>query len=152
MTSATRVTRAVTVAFATALLLPAVLGASNVTYRATLHSWSSRIGADASSVALAARQRHPRVMISRAVSFRRDALRARNAVAAQKVSTSHLRTSRAAALKAFASYARAGAEWASSGRLRVANKHTASIAAARAGARDAAAGSKLLLTAARLAR
>jgi hypothetical protein len=152
MTSATTVSRAVIVAFAIALLVPTGPGASNLTYRATLKSWSNRIGADASSVALAARQRHPRLMTSNAVTFHRDALRARKRVAAQKVSTSRLRKSRAAALKAFTSYARAGAEWALSGRLRLANKQTASIAAAHAGARDAATGSKLLLAAARLAR
>ena len=150
MTPATTA-RAVIVAFAVALSVPTALNASNLTYRTTLNTWSNRIGADASSVALAARQRHPRLMTSRAIAFHRDALRARKGVAAQKVSTARLRNSRAAALKAFTSYARAGAEWTSSGRLRLAHKRTASIAAARAGARDATIGSKLLLTAARLA-
>ena len=150
MTPATTA-RAVIVAFSVALSVPTALNASNVTYRAALDTWSNRIGTDASSVALAARQRHPRLMTARAITFHHDALRARNRVAAQKVSTARLRNSRTAALRAFTSYARAGAEWAASGRLRLTHKRTASIAAAHAGARDAAAGSKLLLTAARLA-
>jgi hypothetical protein len=152
MTSATKASRAVLVALALALSVPAALGASNLSYRATLNLWSNRIGTDAASVALAARQRHPRQMTSKAVAFHRDALRARTRLTAEKVSTSRLRRSRTAALKAFASYAQAGASWASSGRLRLEGKQTAAIAAAHTGAQYAATGSRLLITAARLAR
>lgn len=134
-----------------ALLAPSTLGASNVTFRSALSTWSKQIAADASTVALAARQRHPRLMTSAAIRFHRDALRARANLAAQKVSASRLRKSRLKALSAFTYYARAGTEWAASGRFRLSHQRTRAIAAAQAGARDAHTGSRLLLAAASLA-
>ena len=60
--------------------------ASNATLRTTLNSWSTRLAADAHSVALAAQRKHPRRMTSSAVRFRRDALAARAAVSRQRPS------------------------------------------------------------------
>lgn len=134
------------------LLAAASVGASNVTFRAALNTWSSRLSTDAAAVALAARQRHPRRMTTNAVRFRRDALRARAALAAQKVSSPGTRKARAIALRAFSDYGRAGTEWAASGRARLAHQRTISIAEAKAAARDATAGSRLLVTAGKLAR
>jgi hypothetical protein len=135
-----------------ALLIPAALRASDATFRAALNTWSNRLSADAATVGLAAKQRHPRLMTTNAVRFHRDALRARAAISAQKVTLPRVRKARLIALRAFLYYARAGTEWAASGRARLSHNRTASIADAKAAARDAAAGSRLLVSAGTLAR
>ena len=91
-------------------------------------------------------------MTSSANRFHRDALHARAAVAAQRTSTANGRKARKLALAAFADYATAGSKWAACGRARLAHKHAASIAAARAGARYARLGNALLVTAGKLLR
>jgi hypothetical protein len=126
--------------------------ASDASLRATLNSWSTRIGVDSHSVSLAAERRHPRRMTYSANRFHRDALRARAAIAAQKPTTPKGRKARRLALTAFDQYARAGSEWAASGRSRLGHQRANSIKHAQAGARDAAAGSRLLISAGELLR
>ena len=133
-------------AFAT----PAVAG--NAALRASVDSWSNRIGVDAHSVALAAQRRHPRRMTSSAARFRRDALAARAAIRRQSPSTTSGRHARALALAAFTAYAKAGALWASSGRARLAHHISAATSDARAAARYARSGNGMLLGAGRLLR
>jgi hypothetical protein len=89
-------------------------------------------------------------MTDRAYWFHQDALRARAAVAAQQPSTANGHRARRLALVAFVDYARAGTEWAVSGRDRVRHRCTASIEAARAAADHARTGNRLLVTAAKL--
>jgi len=127
-------------------------GASNATLRATLDTWSNRIGADARAVALAAQQRHPRRMTTSANRFHHDSLLAHAATAAQKPSTANGNRARRLALTAFNDYARAGNNWAASGRARLARRTAASIADAKTGANYAKAGNKLLVTAGALLR
>lgn len=126
--------------------------ASDAGLRTTLSAWSKRIGADAHSVSLAAQRRHPRRMTYSANRFHRDALRARTAIAAQKPTTARGSQARGLALTAFADYARAGSEWAASGRGRLNHRRAISIKNAHAGAHDAAAGDRLLITAGKLLR
>ena len=126
--------------------------ASDASLRSTLNTWSKKLGADAHSVSLAAQRRHPRRMTYGANRFHRDALRARTAIAAQKPTTAKGRQARRLALTAFAQYARAGSEWAASGRSRLSHQHAISIRNAHAGAHDAAAGNRLLIAAGKLLR
>jgi hypothetical protein len=125
-------------------------GASDATLRTTLHTWSQKIGTDAHSVALAAQRRHPRRMTYSADRFRRDALRARAAIAAQKPFTANGLRARRLALTAYTAYAHAGSKWAASGRARLAHKRVASIAYAKAGSRYAKTGNTLLVSAGKL--
>ena len=126
--------------------------ASNATLRTTLNTWSTKIGVDAHSVALAAQQRHPRRMSSIANRFHADALHARVAVAGQKPSTAKGAKARRLALTAFRDYALAGAKWAASGRARLAHRRAASIAYADAGATYARTANTLLVSAGKLLR
>lgn len=132
------------------LIFASGAGASDASLRSTLHTWSQKIGADAHSVALAAKRRHPRRMTYSANRFHRDALRARAAIAAQKPTTAKARRARRIALSAYTDYARAGSKWAASGRARLAHQRAASIAYAKAGATYAKAGNTLLVTAGKL--
>jgi hypothetical protein len=137
----------------TALCVPVVgAAASDASLRTTLNTWSKKVGVDAHSVSLAAQRRHPRRMTYSANRFHRDAVRARTAIVAQKPTSAKGRQARRLALTAFADYARAGSEWAASGRSRLNHQRAASIKSARAGARDAAAGNRLLITAGKLLR
>ncbi len=133
-------------------VLSASADASNRTLRASVNTWSKRIGADARSVSLAAQRRHPRRMTSSANRFHRDALRARAAVAAQRPSTAKGGRARKLALTAFTDYARAGSQWAASGRARLAHHRSAAITFARRGATYARTGNTLLVSAGKLLR
>ena len=138
---------------ATVALALAVAGsatASNATMRTTLNTWSKRIGADARSVALAARQRHPRRMTTNANRFHTDALHARLALSRQKPSTAKGKQARLLALRAFTDYALAGTKWAASGRARLTHQRTASITYANAGATYAHTADTLLIAASKL--
>lgn len=126
--------------------------AGNAALRASVDSWSNRIGVDAHSVALAAQRRHPRRMTSSAGRFRRDALAARAAIRQQHPSTAGGRNAKTLALAAFTAYAKAGALWASSGRARLAHHISAATTFARTAARYARAGNRMLLGAGRLLR
>jgi hypothetical protein len=137
-------------AVALVLTLSVSAGASNLTLRTTLNSWSKKIGVDAQSVALAAQQRHPRRMTSDANRFRKDAMQARAAVLGQQPSTGNGSQARLLALAAFADYTFAGTKWASSGRARLAHKRTASITYANAGSSYARRGNKLLIAAGKM--
>jgi hypothetical protein len=128
--------------------LPATAGNSSL--RASLNTWSTRLGADAHSVVLAAQNRHPRRMTTSANRFRRDALAAQRAIRAQTASTRAGRRAKGLALSAFADYARAGALWAASGRARLAHHVVVAVAAARRAATFARTGNRLLVTAGRL--
>jgi hypothetical protein len=135
-----------------ALVLSLSAGASNTTLRASLDKWSRTIGADAHSISLAATRRHPRRMTYSSVRFRRDALRARAAIAAQHPSNAKGQKARKLALTAFADYAAAGSRWAASGRARLAKQRTLAGRNAAAAATFARAGNGLLLVASRLVR
>lgn len=124
--------------------------ASNVTLRTTVNTWSKKLGADARSVALAARRRHPRRMSTSGRVFHVDALRARAAVARQTPSTSAGSRGRRLAMAAFADYAIAGTKWAASGRARLAHRRQAATVYAAAGAKYARAGNRLLVAAGKL--
>ena len=100
-------------------LLPAVAGASNASLKRPLLTWSHRLGADARGIGLSASRRHPRRMMLRANQFRRDALLARRAVAAQRPSGARGWRARRLALAAFRDYAIVGREWALSGKARL---------------------------------
>jgi hypothetical protein len=139
-------------AVALVLAFSASAGANDATLRTTVNIWSKKIGADASSVSLAAQRHHPRRMTSSANRFHREAVHARAAIAAQRPSTAKGRRARELALKAFADYARAGSKWAASGRARLAHRQASSISLARAGARYARAGNTLLVSAGKLLR
>lgn len=136
-----------------ALLIGATTaGANNATLKTVINHWSLRIGADAGAVALDARLRHPHRMTADAIRFRRDALQARAATAAQHASTAGGRHARRLALAAFRKYSLAGRDWASSGRARVARQRPEALALATAGALNARRGNALLLGAGRLLR
>jgi hypothetical protein len=136
-----------------AVCLPVVsAAASDASLRTALNTWSKKIGVDAHSVSLAAQRRHPRRMTYSANRFHHDAVRARAAIAAQRPTSAKGRRARRLALTAFADYARAGSEWAMSGRSRLNHRRASSIMSARAGARDAGAGNRLLITAGKLLR
>jgi hypothetical protein len=81
-------------------------------------------------------------MTAAALRFRRDALLARTAVAAQRPSTSKGRRAKTLALTAYTDYARAGARWAASGRARIAHRLLLAAADAKAAAAYAGAGTR----------
>jgi hypothetical protein len=124
--------------------------ASDSTVRVAVNTWSKRIAVDARAVT--ANAKLPRRLTADAIRFRRDALRARTVIAGKTPSTSRGRRDRRLALAAFADFARAGGEWAASGRARIHHQLGSSIAAAQAGVRDARAGNRLLVTAGTLLR
>jgi hypothetical protein len=93
--------------------------ASDATLGTTLDKWSRAIGADARAISLAAKQRHPRRMKSSAHRFRRDALQAHAALVPQHASSAEGRRGKGLALRAFANYAVAGAQWAACARARL---------------------------------
>ena len=143
------------VLIATTALLLTLSGsatAGNASLRTTLNTWSKKIGVDAHVLALAAQQRHPHRMIHSANHFRTDAMRARAAVIRQRPSTARGEQARSLALTALADYALAGANWAASANARVTHHRPASIASAKAGARYAATGNRLLVAAGKLLR
>ena len=140
------------VAIVAALVLASTAMASNATLRTSLRTWSQEIGVDAHSVALAAQNRHPRRMVSSAQRFRRDALKARAAIRAQRASTTVGRQAKRLAVIAFADYAVAGRLWAASGQARMHGQKAAASRYARAAAIRAKAGNRFLLRAGRLLR
>jgi hypothetical protein len=137
-----------------ALLLP-VSGsatAGNASLRTTLDTWSTKIAGDAHSLDVAARQRHPHLMISSANRFHADAMNARAAVARQRSSTAHGARARTLAVTAFVDYALASANWAASANARLDHHRAASIGDAHAGANYAHTADKLLVAAGKLLR
>ena len=124
--------------------------ASDGTLGATLSRWSRTIAADARSISLAAKQRHPRQMTSSAVRFRRDALRAQAAIAAQRASSPKGRRGKGAALRACSNYALAGSRWAASGRARVQGRKSAATVLAQRAETYAKRGNRLLIMAGKL--
>jgi hypothetical protein len=129
------------------LSLASAAAGSNATLRTALNTWSTRLTADATSVAVAAQQRHPRLMTSSAVHFRHDALAARSAIESQRPSNIHGSRAKRLATTAFADYAAAGSLWAASGRARLAHRITAATADARKAAALARTGNRLLVQA-----
>jgi hypothetical protein len=91
-------------------------------------------------------------MASDATRFRRDALRARAAIAARRASTAKGTHARRLAMAAFSAYAVAGSRWAASGRARLAHHRVRAAALAAAGARYARRGNTLLVRAGKLLR
>ena len=140
----------ITAMVASLLTLAATAGASNATLRSSVNSWSRTVGVDAHSIALAAKNRHPRRMTSSALRFRTDALHARAAVARQRPSTAGGKRARTLVLTAFADYAAAGTGWAATGRARLRGDRASAGRSARAAAILARTGNKLLLTAGKL--
>jgi hypothetical protein len=136
--------------FIFSLSLSSSAGASNATLHAKINSWSRLIGVDAHSVALAAQRRHPRRMTYSANRFRRHAIRARVAVAAQHPSSAKGVSAKRLALKAFTDYARAGSLWAACGRARLSGHRPAARKFARTAATYAKAGNRLLVAAGKL--
>jgi hypothetical protein len=126
--------------------------ANDATLRSALNGWSRTISADAQSVALAAKRRHPRRMVFSARRFRSDSLRARAAILRQHPSSAKGRRARSLALKAYTAYARAGSSWVVSGRARLARRIPAATRAARSAATSARAGNRFLVTAGKLLR
>lgn len=138
------------VAVVVALAAVSSAAAGDASLARTVHTWSRTIGTDAHSVALAAKNRHPRRMSYSAVRFHKDALRARAAIAVQHPSSARGRSARSFALRAFMDYARAGTLWAASGRARVQGRKTAAASLARSAATRALAGNRLLRNASKL--
>lgn len=91
-------------------------------------------------------------MTADAIHFHKDALRAGTVIASRTPSTAKGRKARRLALGAFVHFARAGSEWAASGRARLHHHRADAIANAQAGARDAHAGNVLLVAAGKLLR
>ena len=135
-----------------ALALSLSAGASNTSIRAAVDTGSRTIGADARSVSLAAKGRHPRRMTSSALRFRRDALHARTAISVQRPSSPNGQKARKLALTAFAGYASAGSHWAAVGRARVRHQRALASRNARAATAAATAGNHVLVAVARLLR
>jgi hypothetical protein len=148
--TATRLAAASLAGIVAALALASVAPASDATLRVALDSWSRKIGAGAHSVALAARNRHPKRMTSSSIRFQRNALHARTALAAQRPSTAKGKQAQQLALAAFGDYATAGANWAAAGRARVKKQKALSSSLARKAKAAGAAGNKLLVSAGRL--
>lgn len=140
------------VAAVVALAAVSSAAASDASLARTVHAWSRTIGTDAHSVALAAKNRHPRRMSYSAVRFHKHALRARAAIAAQHPSSAKGRRARSFALQAYLDYARAGTLWAASGRARVQGRKTAAASLARSAATRALTGNRLLRSASKLLR
>jgi hypothetical protein len=148
--TATRLAAASLAGIVAALALATAAPASDATLRVTLDTWSRKIGADAHSVALAARNRHPKRMTSSSVRFQRDALHARAALAAQRPSTAKGTQAQQLAIAAFGNYATAGATWAASGRARLKKQKAVSSSLARKAKAAGAAGNRVLVSAGRL--
>jgi ribosomal protein S18 acetylase RimI-like enzyme len=140
------------VALVLVLALPAVSSASNASLKRTLTTWSNRIAADARGISLSAIRRHPRRMMLRANHFRRDALSARRALAAQRPSTARGWRARALALAAFRDYAVVGREWSLAGQARLRHRRALATRYAAIAKRYAAKGNRLLVAAGRLLR
>jgi hypothetical protein len=151
MTAATRRALPVLVGLALVVVAPSA-SAGNASLKQALAKWSHTIALDARRVDLSARHRHPRRMTTRAQRFRRDALRARRALGAQRPSTARGTRGRSRALAAFRAYTVVGQQWALTGRARV--QHRKALAARHAAiAKDfARKGNRLLAAAARLLR
>jgi hypothetical protein len=135
---------------AVALSFPAAANAGDAALRTTLAQWSHRIALDAQGIGLSAARRHPRRMTRRARHFRLDALRARNALAAVRPSSTRGRRARRLALAAFYDYAIVGRQWALSGQARLHGLRSAAAGHALIATRFARMGSRLLLAAERL--
>jgi hypothetical protein len=129
------------------LTFPVAAGASDVTLRATLATWSQRIAGDAHGIGLSASQRHPRRMTRRARYFRAEALRAVHALTRVGVTSERGRRAKRLALRAFRDYAVVGREWALSGQARIQGRKRIAAAHARSASRYATAGNRLLLAA-----
>jgi hypothetical protein len=132
------------------LVTSTTAAASDSTVRLAVNTWSKRISVDARAVTADAKL--PRRLTADAIRFQRDALRARAVIASKAPSTSTGRRARRLALTAFADFARAGSEWAASGRGRAHQQLASSITNARAGAHDARTGNLLLVNAGTLLR
>ena len=124
--------------------------ASDATLGTTIDRWSRTIGADARSVSLAAKQRHPRLMTMGALRFRKDALRAHAAIGAQRASRVAGLRAKSLALRAFSNYAMAGKRWAASGRARLTHRKARAWALARSANTFAKRGNRLLVAAGKL--
>jgi len=135
---------------ASGLLLATSAEASNATLAVALDKWSNTIGADARSISVAARQRHPRLMTASALRFRRDALRAHAAFLEQHPSSAAGRRAKGLALGAFANYAMAGKRWAASGRARLAHRRIRARSLAGSARTFAKRGNRLLIVAGKL--
>jgi hypothetical protein len=134
------------------LATPSSAGASNVSLKKTLSTWSHRLGADAKGINLSASRRHPRRMTRRAQHFRLDALRARRALAGQKPSSARGLRAKRLAMAAFRAYALVGREWALSGKARLRHKKALAGRDAQLGFRYARKGNRFLVLAGRLLR
>jgi hypothetical protein len=135
------------IALAFSLVVSSVAGATDTSLGATMNRWSKTIGADARSISLAARQHRPRRMMVGAAHFRRDALRARAAIGAQRASSAPGRRGKALALRAYLNYAMAGRKWAASGRASLMGRRAAARGLARSAHVFATRGNRLLITA-----
>jgi hypothetical protein len=131
-------------------VLPTAAGANDASLKATLATWSRRIAADARSLQVSARQRHPRLLTTMAGRFRRDALAARRALLASRASSSRGVRARRLAVAAFAQYALVGREWALAGQARLRKRRPASIRYASIAKRHARQGGQLLINAGKL--
>ena len=136
---------AAAVAILAGLVLASAAGASNGSLRTTLRNWSQTIGVDAHSVTLAAQNRHPRRMVTSAQRFRRDALKARTAIGAQRPSTTAGKKAKRLAVIAFGDYAAAGRLWAASGQARLHGQKATATRDAGTAAIRAKAGNRLLI-------
>jgi hypothetical protein len=126
--------------------------ASNASLKRAVATWSHTIALDARRVGLSATHRHPRRMTTRAQRFRRDALRARRALASQRPSTARGDHARGLALAAFRSYAVVGQQWALTGKARVQHRKALAASHARIAKRFARKANRLLIASARLLR
>lgn len=132
------------------VVAPSQAAASNASLKRTLSTWSHRIGADAKGISLSASRRHPRRMTRRAQHFRRDALRARHALAAQKPSSARGLRAKRLAMAAFRAYASVGRQWTLSGKARTHRKNALAGRYAKSALRFARKGNRLLVSAGRL--
>ncbi len=133
-------------------LLVAPAHASNASLKQALATWSHRLAVDARRVSLSAVHRHPRRMTTRARRFRRDALSARRALAAQRPSTAKGFRARGLALAAFRAYAVVGRQWALTGQARLHHRRALADRHARIAERFGRTGNRLLVAAGRLLR
>ena len=126
--------------------------ASDVSLKATLATWSHRIGVDARAVGASAANRHPRRMTTRARHFRVEALRARRAILSQRPSSATGRAAKRLGLAAFREYGLVGREWMLSGQARLGHHRAAATVHARRAGRLARAASRTLVRAGALLR
>ena len=91
-------------------------------------------------------------MTTRAQRFRRDTLRARRALAAQRPSTVKGGRARSLALAAFRAYTIVGQQWVLTGRARTQHRKALATSHARIAKRLARKGNRLLIAAGRLLR